>query len=190
MNIDIKIDTFEELLELGHYNLSTFPNLDDTNNITGIEDSLVEPYLSQMKLINKFIYTVASTNYPNALPFFQPFFVEGVCRLSDARKLCKKLTHEYIWVVYQDPITGKYYDRSNEVTLWEMAHVGSPLDSSSRMYLLSECLNEKVNFLGCEVLKYTDHKLFRDNDDPLVGIIIEDSCPSRKDLYEKIFNFF
>lgn len=182
----MRIHTFKQLLTLGHENLSKFPNLDDDDNITGIEETLVEPYLSQMIFINKFIYTVASTNHPSDLPFFQPFFVEGICRLSDARKIRNKLTSQYIWVVYQNPIIGRYYDHSDEITLWDMAYSVSPLNKNNTMYLLTECLNETIHFLGKEVLRYTNHTLFEDDYDPLVGIMIEDSCPSRKDLYQRI----
>jgi hypothetical protein len=46
---------------------------------TGIEESLVSPYLEQMICLNKYVYTDASANYPDD-PYFQHMFVSGWIR--------------------------------------------------------------------------------------------------------------
>lgn len=181
--------TFDSLLASGREQLERFRQDDTTDTATGVEESLSGHFMDEMIEMNDNIYTVASTNNPGALPFFQPFFIEGVCRLSLARKLKRYLTPKYCWVVYQNPLTGEYYDRSDEIELWDMPRLGSPYDRNSP-YLLADLLVDSSS-LGEEVLDYVDRELFMaDKPDPLVGIFIEDSCACRKDLYRNIIHSF
>ena len=179
---------FQQLLQSGQDQLRRFSAQDDwVQTSTGVEETLNGEFMDQMIAINSHIYTTASTNEPDALPFFQPFFIEGVCRLSTAQQLHERLTPEYCWVVYQNPVTTEYYDNSQDITIWQMASPSTPLNPDDNMYLLSEYLSRNDLVIGREVLDYANNELFyEDLEDPIVGILIEDSCPCRKDLYHHI----
>jgi hypothetical protein len=69
------MDRYNKFLSMGRENLEKFRDREEFVNSTGIEDSLVEPFLSQIIDLNKYISTTASTNYPNSL--FQEMFVDG-----------------------------------------------------------------------------------------------------------------
>lgn len=179
--------SFEDLLEHGRKQLLDFRENPDSDNSTGIEDSLVEPYLSQMIEMNNYIYTTASTNYPAALPFFQPFFLEGVTRLSTAKRLYQKLSDKYYWVLAQDLLTGDFpIVAPHELYSWDIAQSKDVTQADSQ-YLISDFFfaENEPYILGAEVLQYTDESVFK-GEDRVVGIIIEDSCNCRKDLYRDI----
>jgi len=186
---DYYFNSYDDLLAHGQKMLKGHEsgNLSDVDNLTGVEPSLSDEYLSQITEMNQYIYTVASTNEPSARPFFQPFFIDGVCRLSQAQTLEYHLTPHYIWVVYQNPTTGEYYDLSNDIETWEIGRMGTPLNSKDTTYLLTDILNGN-SIAGEEVVEYVNNDLFDSTleSDPLVGIVIEDSCPCKKSLYKMI----
>ncbi len=204
-----KFNSFEELLFFGREQLQLFETeVKDLplrrrgqkvpTTTTGLERSIVvEPYFSQMSKMNDFIFTTASTNNPSATPFFQPFFIEGITRLSTAKLLYEKLTPNHHWVLAQNPIDGDFpIVHWEELDSWEMAPTKLPWFPFTRrkkpkmlppFYLLTDMIDdsEKGRFIGSETLKYVNSNLFEE-DDPLVGIFMEDSCPCGKTLYDDI----
>lgn len=98
--------SYRQLLRFGRSNLRKFLNssLEYEDNITGIEESILEgSYMKQIIKLNKYIYTTASTNYPNDI-YFQPMCVSGYMLKTQAKKL-KILLEEseisYNFVFYQ-----------------------------------------------------------------------------------------
>jgi hypothetical protein len=70
-----KMDRYNEFLSMGREILEKFRDHKKFVNITGIDDSLVEPYLSQIIELNKYMNTTASTVYPDQL--CQQMYVHG-----------------------------------------------------------------------------------------------------------------
>lgn len=71
------MSTFEELRLRAQNELIKFRNKEQFDNHSGIEISLVQPYLDQIIELNKYIITDFSTNYP-ANELFEPMAIMGI----------------------------------------------------------------------------------------------------------------
>ena len=83
------MNTYEQLLEVGRRNLNNFIESGERGP-TGIE-SLEGEFLDQIIALNDYIFTKASTNYPERIPNFQPFFIDAII---DTQLLNKTLDYE------------------------------------------------------------------------------------------------
>ena len=69
------MEQYEQLLKDSKKELLLFKNDNNYSGTTGIDDSLVQPYLNQIIELNNIMYTIGSTNEPSIL--FQPMFLIG-----------------------------------------------------------------------------------------------------------------
>ena len=89
---------FEELLLRGRYHLRKHKRRPSYSGETDISDPpITEPYISQMFLINKHIFTVAST--PGANISGRTLHLEGFTTLSTALYLHKMLSCRYFVLI-------------------------------------------------------------------------------------------
>lgn len=70
------MDIYNEFLLEGVKELNAFKLNNQKSGSTGIDESLVEPYLDQIIKLNQFVNTTASTNNPSD-PLFQKMFLCG-----------------------------------------------------------------------------------------------------------------
>lgn len=87
------MNTYEQLLEAGRRNLNNFIETGDKGP-TRIE-SLEGEFLNQIIALNDYIFTVASTNYPEQIPNFQPFFIDAVIDTQLLNKTLDYLQQHY-----------------------------------------------------------------------------------------------
>ncbi len=119
------MNIYEKFLEAGRKELIEFKN-DPENSVssTGIENTLVEPFLSQIIELNKYMNTTASTNEPSYL--FQAMFIDGwIHKKYITPEFLQKLKdYNYNYVIRQEQTCCKskhskvlftnYYEKSVE----------------------------------------------------------------------------
>ena len=88
------MNTYEQLLESGRRNLRNYIETMD-GGPTGIEESLQGDFLAQIIELNNYMFTTASTNYPDRIPNFQPFFIDAIIDTKLLNKLLDYIQEHY-----------------------------------------------------------------------------------------------
>ena len=118
-------NSYIKILERGRNHLLRFKEDKEYSGITGIEESLVQPYLNQIIELNNYIYTTASTNYPDE--FIQPMFICGAIHKS-------LITKEFL----EELNKNKYsYWICSYVNKFEMKYENNIKDSIERQILFN-----------------------------------------------------
>ena len=149
-------------------------------NDTGIEPCLKGKHLATIRKLNRYMYTVASTNRP-CDEKYQHMFVGCYVPQSLADMICAHFTareewHQYLFLVY-DPKTQK-------VTRAKTSGEPRLVDVHIDLHLRGVFPNK---FPDC--LQKTMAPLF-DADDRLVYMLIEDPVQERRTLYEELLSLF
>ena len=183
--------------------------VDIGNNFTGIEDCMVEPYLSQFIDINKYIATDISAYFPSCKkPYYCPLSFGGTTTFEIFEYLYDALSTKY-WIVGQDfqtleglggirtgsdvttfPGAANYNGSAHDYTFKEIA--GSCVDKMKHMWYFP--LTELYHITG-PILNIANKKIAGDFKSSgklghrLVWLFIEDPDPCRKTLYEEVFKY-
>jgi hypothetical protein len=217
----LNIDNLQDLLNYGQslltkHKIKSIVYTDE--NITGIEDQLSGIYLEQMIKLNKYMFTVYSTNiYEHCLS------VEGFLKLSVVNKIIPLLKEKGLWYtvsdVYDNLICYNIDDnqRLDNICITHDEHPGYKIHyynpTTRRGWFQSKgkwhceidphfhCRNryykkyintqseKSINKL-CELKKYCCIKFLQENDDPLVALTVEDPVMENKNLYIILYDIF
>lgn len=166
--------SYSDLLAYGRELLIKFAEdqLSDQDNITGLEE-LPLRYLLDMYVLNYYMFTTGSTNFPERL--FEPMWITGYLPLHLTRPLTTYLKANGIYYIIQDELAKEVLDT----------------------YILPDAslLNPKnlsliIPFGGLmpdQLLPQIEHLFYAS--DPLVAITIEDPILERRTLYTKLIDF-
>lgn len=146
---------------------------------TGLEEGTLESsYRETLEKINKYMFTTSSTNDPED-ESFQPMFLDGFLKLSDAQNLidCFQMNHYHFNYIIQefspDGKPGKvldkhivFYPKEEDILLQK-----GDIDNILRQGVA--VLPEEVDFILEENPNHPIAQFFKGKD-PLVGMIIED----------------
>lgn len=162
---------YKQLLNHGLRGLEIFMGDPSKSGDTGLEEHLTGHFLEDIYVINQYMYTTASTNYP-ADPTFQAMFIDGLIEKKLGEYLISRLPKSYYYLVIDI--------ENNEI-------VDSRLPKPGGDYLLNETFNEfneyQTNaYMLYEIPEFVDSSLIKH----LYKIIIEDSVHKRRTLYGKI----
>jgi hypothetical protein len=173
------MNTYEQLLENGRTNLRNYMENEENGGPTGIE-SLEGEFLNQIVELNDYIFTVASTNYPERIPNFQPFFIDSVI---DTKLLNKTL--DYIQLHYPNRFnfliqTPAVSNQHRNVTLrvkkeiWELPGSDYLINKEDLNTLLEVQIIHNFELPKEATLEFRQ---------TLSSFIIEDTDPESKMLY-------
>ena len=181
INLSKKVKTYSKFLSLGKRVLSGELGL-----ITGLEQETIESikFYNQLKDISEFMFTTGSTNYPDD-PTFQPMFLEGLLRKSNALKLADCARDYNFNFIIQELPRGKVIDK-------QILGDWDPTDQFL-IHGAFDLTEQGVGGLPDEIEdlikeKYPISKLLKGKD-PIVGIILEDpigiTIPSGEKLWQQ-----
>jgi hypothetical protein len=181
------LDEYETLLDYGLSNLEDYIVNSEASGPTGIEKHLVGRYLSDIMTLNEYMYTTASTNYPND-PKFQPMFIVGLMYKPYAFRLIQMLSkRERTSGSSRSPSDYYFLVASvgpRKYGLGKILGYNLPPQIQRGPYLLSDGLGifQEDSYSDYEIPDFVSPFL-RAN---LCYIIIEDSVKERRTLYDSL----
>jgi hypothetical protein len=212
-----RASNFKDLLRLGQAQLQAFKDGKTDLNVTGIEDRLSGVYLDQMIILNKYVYTIYSTNfYDSALS------IEFVLPLSLAKSLTALLKPRYWYTIVEKNILHDIYIHKVRHATGAVLSYVKVEDAHAKRHMartFEDFLNHKgwYEYDGCYWLynscyfHYSEDEIREDmkkdpvviepislgycdpilisGPDPLVTMTVEDPDVNRKDLYAVLIEY-
>ena len=171
---EMGMEDYKKMVKRGKERLMKFKKgiLKDEENLTGIEESLVDEYLDIMIKINDYVYTTSSTNSPDN-PDFQEMFIQFTAPKSMMMKIKDEIEKnpDYYYLI-QIPKTSRiiasYNTNDKNALIPEIA--ANPGD-------LPEMIETDLD-------KEDDVEVLYDIEDSWGSMIIDDPVQKRRDLYD------